>query len=251
VSVIGEPAQQQPATRMRLRLACHEIRDGGALARVLVPAVPLRNTWVFAPNFDGYGFIWSNRADLLRLGALFRLAAVSPHSAVHVPVPSTHPIPPVAHRIRTQNPVALLVAQDATGLRPSQWPALRRRLGSGVRADRTMSAPAARSPAGTMRRVAQPGGPPPLRLADHAATLTVIGPPVTLLRAGDILTEAGDTVAISRRIHSHGEDIISTLTGLVVDTGRGSGDPRERRFEFDVYAHEPIFHKARWNKRPG
>jgi hypothetical protein len=245
----------EPDGRMRLRVMVHEQhvrhdqREGAPPARVLIPADPLAHTWVSSPHFNGYGTLWSNRADLLRLGALFRLAAVSPHSVVHIPVPETEPIEPVAHWSPTQKPVSLVIARDSAGLRPSQWTQIRRRLGQGT--PRSMRAPAPR-PDGSGGGGGGSGYPPvaPLRLTEHAEALIVTGPAATLFQAGDRLTDAGHYVATSPRVHKYGEDLLTTLTNMIADTERGSGNPRERRFEWDVYVHEPIFHKARWQARP-
>ena len=237
-----------PDGRMRLRVTVHELRGGTAPARVLVLADPLAHTWVFSPCFDAYGVLWSNRADLLRLGALFRLAAISPHSVVHIPVPETDPIRPVAQRQGKQKPAGLVIARDSAGLRPSQWTQIRRQLGRGT--PRSMRAPAPR-PVGP-RPVDQ--GPEclpvaPLRLTEHGETLVVAGSAAALFQAGDRLTDAGDLVATSRQVHKYGEGYLSMLGDLVAGTERGSGNPRERRIEWSVYAAEPIFHKARWRAR--
>jgi hypothetical protein len=236
-----------PDGRMRLRFIVHELRSAHAEAtpaRVLVPADPLAHTWVFSPCFDSYGMVWSNRADLLRLGALFRLAAVSPHSVAHIPAPETEPIGPVAYRRRIQGPVPLVIARSSACLRPSQWTQIRRELGPGT--PKSMRAPAPWPFGGRSDGRSDGKRITPLRLTEHAATLFVVGPAATLFRVGDRLTEAGDRVATSPRVHRHGEDILTTLSDLIADTKRGSGDQRERRFEWDVYVHESIFHRAHW-----
>jgi len=87
----GEKATGEKATgdgRMRLHVTSHPVADPERrLARVLTPSQPLRNTYIY-PSTYRIGEFRSNRADLLRLGALIRVAAASPHSAVHIPVPA-------------------------------------------------------------------------------------------------------------------------------------------------------------------
>ncbi|MFE1318400.1 hypothetical protein [Kitasatospora phosalacinea] len=116
--------------RMRLQVTTRPVAAGAGvhLARVLDTGPMLRDTF-FHPPDPHVAFLYASRADLLRLGALFRLAATSPHSALHVPAPPD----PGPMNART---TPLLVAREDTGLRPSDWPALRR----------------------TARRTATPGG---------------------------------------------------------------------------------------------
>ncbi|MFD7652425.1 hypothetical protein ACFV4N_00390 [Actinosynnema sp. NPDC059797] len=70
---------------MRSSVIAHPVVHRAPLHRVLVPAARLRDTRAGSTDHRCVPLTGS-RADLLRLGALVRLAAVSRHSAVHVPL---------------------------------------------------------------------------------------------------------------------------------------------------------------------
>ncbi|MFI5541817.1 hypothetical protein ACIA5H_36140 [Nocardia sp. NPDC051900] len=128
---------------MRLRVTSHPIVDpGSGLSRILSTGPMLRNTFVYPPN-DQIGYLNASRADLLRLGALFRVAATSSHSAIFIPVPpGALPRTFADYHI---HPLPVLLTREGTGLRPSDWPNLRhgmRRASAPVQ----VTAPAARSP---------------------------------------------------------------------------------------------------------
>jgi hypothetical protein len=101
------------AARMRLRMRVHYVSGNTRLQRVVMTAAPLRHT----------------RADLLRLGALFRLAAVSPHSAVFVPLRANRVGEWVAPWADSQGLADLAIVRRNVHLRPSNWPSIRARLG--------------------------------------------------------------------------------------------------------------------------
>lgn len=212
---------------MRLRVVEYPVAGAGRrLNRILTPAAPLRSTYVH-PIVVHWGFIQSSRADILRLGALVRLAAVSPHTAVHIPAPpdaADHP------DFLGRTPTALLVARDDTGLRPSDWPRLRARTHHGPvpGTPRTVTTPAPRSP---VQRPRWSTARHPERMAEHAGTLFVTARPSALFAIGDELTDAGELVAADRDIHRHGEAL---LTEVLPDLG--------------LIAVEPIFHKSRWQQ---
>ncbi|MEU9046154.1 MULTISPECIES: hypothetical protein [unclassified Kitasatospora] len=200
----------------------------------------LRNTFVLPPDSQ-VGYLYANRADLLRLGALFRVAATSPHSAIHLPVPPTD-------RLVTSfgggdaRPRPVLLAREDTGLRPSDWPGLRH----GMRrasAPLTVTAPAARShdrPDDVRRRADRH----PARFAEHAATIIITARAELLFWIGDWLTAVGDQVAQDSHVHRHGESFLGDMVGFF--DPHGTNRPMHA---FCVVAVEPIFHKARWRKQ--
>jgi hypothetical protein len=218
------------ARRMRLRVVDHPVGDAGRrLSRVLTPARPLRSTYVY-PTVVHWGWMRSSRADILRLGALVRLAATSPHSVVHIPAPLD-----AAARINHlgQVPAALVVARDDVGLRPSDWPRLRARAHHGPVPGTvwTVATPAPRPAArrtGARKRFAATHQE---QLVGHAGTLFVIAHSSALFVLGDELTDCGELVATNSHVHRHGEV-------LLTDLFRG----------FGLIAVEPIFHKARWQR---
>ena len=198
----------------------------------------LRNTLLYPPT-SRVAWLRANRADLLRLGALFRVAATSAHSAVHIPVP------PVARPMTTAgvdtHPLPLLLAREDTGLRLSDWPELRRGMRRTAAPSR-VTAPAARSPdrPDDVRRRADRY---PARFAEHAATIVITARAEVLFWIGDWLTAAGDHVAEDPYIHRQGESFLGDIVGFFDPTGRN--DPMHA---FCVVAVEPIFHKARWQQ---
>lgn len=202
---------------MRLSVIAHPVAHRAPLHRVLVPAARLRDTRVGSTDHRCVPLTGS-RADLLRLGALVRLAAVSRHSAVHVPLGT--------------GPDLVVVRRDA-GLRPSAWPEVRaevRRSRARPAATRT---PAPRPPrAETSERVV---------LTEYAATAFLVGDARSLFLVGDTLTRAGEALASSRWVHRRG---VAHLDGLTSAFG-GPDD------ELDIVGQDPIFHRSRWAGRRG
>ncbi|MER7584486.1 hypothetical protein [Kitasatospora sp. NPDC097691] len=199
----------------------------------------LRNTFVHPPDRQ-VAFLTASRADLLRLGALFRVAATSPHSAVHIPVPSGDR--PTTF-VGDARPLPLLLAREDTGLRPSHWPDLRRRMRR-ASAPLRVTAPAARS-AGRPDDVRRRADRHPARFAEHAATIVITARAELLFWIGDLLTDVGDRVAGEPHIHQHGESFLGDIVGFF--------DPKHTNrpmHAFCVVAVEPIFHRARWQKQP-
>ncbi|TNY37966.1 hypothetical protein [Thermomonospora catenispora] len=225
---------------MRLPLTSYRTPGPGELRRVLEPRRPLRNLWLRSPHQSGYGMVVGSRADLLRLGALVRLAAVSGHSAVHVPAPAGEPPAFVAHWLHLgETPMDLLIVRDDVRLRPSAWPRVRRRIHKGPARGRplTAQAPAARSP-----RSPRPWEKDALiSLRAHGTALVLSGSARALHLAGDELTWAGEQIPGDRAVHRHGEAILGTLTPLL--TGGGAAP---QGIEFDIYGCDPIFHRRRW-----
>ncbi|MGW4696712.1 hypothetical protein ACWEO1_30535 [Kitasatospora cineracea] len=217
--------------RMRLRVTGRPVSTGARLRRVLDTGAMLGGTF-FHPPAPMVAFLYASRADLLRLGALFRLAATSPHSALHVPAPPG----PGPMDART---TPLLVAREDTGLRPSDWPALRRAPHRGT-APLTVTAPAPR-PADRPDDVRRLADRHPARYAEHAGTSFVLARPELLFWMGDLLTEAGESVATDREVHRRGESYRDDWAGFF-DPER-TDDPMHA---LCVVAADPIFHRARW-----
>jgi hypothetical protein len=144
---------------MRLRVTSHAVADrGSGLSRIVSTGPMLRNTLVYPPALR-VGYLKANRADLLRLGALFRVVATSAHSALHIPVPPA--ARPMTSLGVDTHPLPLLVARDDAGLRRSD-DVYRR----------------------SVRR--------PARFVEHAATIVVTASAELLFWMGDRLTGIGD-----------------------------------------------------------
>jgi hypothetical protein len=225
---------------MRLQVASHPVADpGSGLSRILNTGPMLRNTFVHPPTHQ-VGYLNASRADLLRLGALFRVAATSSHSVIYIPVPPG--AQPMTFGSIEIHPLPVLLAREDTGLRPSDWPDLRHRMRR-TGAPLTVTAPAARPPdrPDEIRRRADRH---PARFAEHAATIVITARAELLFWIGDWLTEVGDRVAQDRHVHQHGESFLGDMVGFF--------DPEhadQPMHAFCVVAVEPIFHRARWQQR--
>jgi hypothetical protein len=209
---------------------------------VLTPACRLTGTTVIPPLSARQGMLVSSRADLLRLGAWIRVAAVSPHSIVHIGCRSSRHA--CGGHGELPGLVDLVVVRSDVGLRPSAWTALRNRLRCGRPA--LLQAPRAGQP-----MVWQPWdrtGPHLIGLAEYAATLILTGSPRALLDLGDTVTGAGNLVAVSRDIHRHGQAHLVSLAGMFrggASSGRGQSP------EFDIVGDDPLFHtggRAAWHR---
>ncbi|HEY8984325.1 MAG TPA: hypothetical protein VIU15_32710, partial [Streptomyces sp.] len=127
---------------MRLRLT----EFTPAAHRVVQPRTPLRRTSLRAP--DPIGFLHGDHDGLNRLAGLFSFAAYSRHTIVHVPLRDGEP-PSEGLGER----VDLVLVHHTYGLRASQWPGLRRSLGTGAPLTvRTEEARTARDAAAWRRR---------------------------------------------------------------------------------------------------
>ncbi|QKW24073.1 hypothetical protein HUT16_04010 [Kitasatospora sp. NA04385] len=220
---------------MRLRVTSlpvtgRPVATGSHLGRVLDTGPMLSGTFFHPPDHH-VAFLYASRADLLRLGALFRLAATSPHSALHVPTPPG----PGPMDART---TSLLVARADTGLRPSDWPALRR-APRRTAAPLTVTAPAPR-PADRPDDVRRLADRHPARFAEHAGTSFILARPELLFWMGDSLTEAGESVATDREIHRRGESYRNDWVGFF--TPEYTDAPMHA---LCVVAADPIFHHSR------
>ncbi|MFJ9814039.1 hypothetical protein ACIRU3_01970 [Streptomyces sp. NPDC101151] len=106
---------------MRLRLREFRPRTGPYEHRVVQPRRPLRHTSLRAP--EPIGLLYGDHDGLNRLAGLFSFASCSRHTIVHVPLrDGVPPAEGVGERID------LVLAHHSLGLRPSQWPELRRKL---------------------------------------------------------------------------------------------------------------------------
>ncbi|MEU5695375.1 hypothetical protein [Actinosynnema sp. NPDC020468] len=212
------------------------MRGPGLLRRVLVPSAVLRSTWVLSTGLRDYGHLTADRADLLRIGACARLAAISPHSAVHVPLRG-NPVPgELTGWFADWPPADLLFVREDVGFRPSAWPTVRTGTRRRPRAARAHTArtPPAREPG---RRE---WSAPLVRLAEHGGTLVVSSSASGLHEVADLITAAGEAVATARDVHRHGHAVLASLTPVL--------DDRHGFREFDVYGLDPIFHRSRWAK---
>jgi hypothetical protein len=176
--------------RTRLRVRVHRT----ALCRVIVPRDPLPRTRMDSVLWHHGGFLVAGTpGDLFRLGALFRLAAVSPHSVVYLPLPHGK------HQI--------VLMRQGVSLRPSAWPRLRAMVGGGEAA--TMQAPAPRPP----RR--PPGwDDAQVKVREHAGTVFMIGNAPGLFDVGDELTKCADEAQLHRDFRRFGEALVTQLDGL-------------------------------------
>lgn len=110
---------------MRLRLREFRPRTGPHEHRVVQPWQPLRHTSLRGP--DPIGLLLGDHDGLNRLAGLFSFAAYSRHTIVHVPLRDGIPIDE-----GWGEPVDLVLAHHTSGLRPSKWPGLRRKLRQGT-----------------------------------------------------------------------------------------------------------------------
>lgn len=214
----------------------HQVRWRGRDGRVLAPARPLTGIVVISPVTQRNGMLVGSRADLLRLGAWIRMAAVSPHSIVYVACRS-NPHPFGGWR-EAPDLADLVIVRSDVGLRPSAWKSVRAQLRSGhpgrLRAPEPRPEEPYRQWVWTTRRQ--------IAFAEHAATLVLTAPAPSLLELGDTVTAAGDLIAGSRDIHRHGQAHLVGLAPIL----RGGGDYPH---EFDIVGHDPLFHKRRIHAR--
>ncbi|MEU6505357.1 hypothetical protein [Streptomyces sp. NPDC046942] len=154
---------------MRLRLREFRFRTGPHEHRVVQPWRPLRHTSLRAP--DPIGLLLGDHDGLNRLAGLFSFAACSRHTIVHLPLRDG--VPPDEG---VGDTVDLVLAHHTLGLRPSQWPELRRRLRHGTPLTaRTDEARTARDAAAWRARQGRAGFRDELRHATHARTFFLLG----------------------------------------------------------------------------
>lgn len=228
---------------MRLRMRVHHVPGRTCLQRVLQPVVPLSRTHITKVLWQYSGALIGSRADLLRLGALFRLAATSPHSVVYLPLRRNAQSEAVSYWAAHQGLADLVIARSEASLRPSAWPALRARLRHGPKAGvlTTMRAPAPRSPDERQPLPDWEWERRRLRATEHADTLLLSGSAAALHDAGDELTWCGEQVAGNADIHRFGGPVaFSQFNGPDRRAGRRDGS-----WHFMVLAEDSIFHRSR------
>jgi hypothetical protein len=238
---------------MRLRMRVHHLPGHSSLQRILVPVAPLSRRHITKVLWRHSGALIGSRADLLRLAALFRLAAISPHSVVYLPLLENGESEAVTHWAAHQGLADLVIARSAASLRPSAWRALRARLRRGPQAGvlTTMVAPAARP----LPDVGEPTkdwewGLYQLQASEHANTVLLSGSAQALHNAGDELTWCGNQVAINSDIHRFGGPaLLSQFNGPDRRDGYRVGR-RDGTWHFMVLAEDQIFHRARWARGP-
>jgi hypothetical protein len=230
---------------MRLRVRVHVVSSRAQLRRVIVPALPLRETHLTNMLSWHCGALLGSRADLLRLGALVRLAAVSPHSAVFVPLRGS-PVSESARFSAQDSGLAdLVLVRREVPLRPADWPSIRARLQRGPHpgAPATMLAAAPRPP-----RTDEPWDwlRHELSVAEHAGTVFLSATARGLHETGDRITACGDDVAVNTDIHRFGGPVhLDGFRGPVWRTGRRRDDwewnilGEDDRFRQDGWVHEP------------
>ncbi|GGM54924.1 hypothetical protein ACFFX1_19460 [Dactylosporangium sucinum] len=220
-------------------MTVHDLGGSARLQRVLVPGDPLRRTHQSRMLWRHTGALIGSRADLLRLGALVRLAAVSPHSALYVPLRG-NPRSAYAEEWRLAD---LVVVRTDVPLRRSAWPDVRARLRRGR--SRTMDTPAPREERrpDDWRRDGRALG-----VTEHAETVFLAGTAEALLEAGDELTWCGNQVAVNRDIHRWGGP---ALLSQFVGPDRHTGPRRDTSWQCMVLAEDELFKLGRQRRRGG
>lgn len=242
VSWMYKPSE---VARMRLRVRVHAVYRQAQLHRVIMMRSPLPDTCLTTILSWHCGALTSNRADLLRIGALFRLAAISPHSAVYLPLRANKPTEATGFWIRENGAADLVIVRSDALLRPSDWPEIRARLRHGPRpgVPHKMLAPAPRPLTAEMLG---DWTRPQLSVAEYAETVFVRASPRDLHEAGDLLTMCGDDVAVNKDIHRFGGPaLLSVLKGRIRRTGR-----QEDQWECDILAEDPRFQHKERLRRP-
>lgn len=189
--------------RTALRVRVHALPGQSQLRRVVVPDPPLRETHQSLLLWQHSGSLTASRADLWRLGALFRFAAVSPHSAVYVPLRGNPRDEYNEACYGDQGLGDLLIMRGEVGLRSAHWTALRARLGRGPGTGR----PALLSVPSPRERVVEQGWDwrqHALTVAEHADTVFWSGTARALYAAGDELAWCSGQVSRHRDIRRHG-----------------------------------------------
>ncbi|KUL26311.1 hypothetical protein ADL15_38600 [Actinoplanes awajinensis subsp. mycoplanecinus] len=168
----------------------HDLPGESSLRRVLVPATPLRRMHITKVLWHHSGALIGSQADLLRLGALVRLAAASPHSLVYLPLRENVRSEAVTYWADGQGLADLVIARSDTALRPSAWPTLRSsvRRGLKVGALATMRTPAPRLQPGERQSAKEwERERHQLRATEHADTLLLSGSARAMHEVGDEL----------------------------------------------------------------
>jgi hypothetical protein len=177
--------------------------------RVLRPRSPLAELAARSPiGRHGYGLLAGSRGGLIEFAAWCRIAAVSPHSVVHLPDDGRAWLPVWEGAPRER--LDLVLARTDAAVRPAAWKAVRAGLSTGRPA--TLRSPAPRP-------TQEPGwdAPPRVLVAEHAATLFLTAPPRALFDLADAVTDATAEVPKLRDVRRHGEALLLGLAGSLHD----------------------------------
>ncbi|GAA1423293.1 hypothetical protein GCM10009662_83140 [Catellatospora coxensis] len=220
-----------------MRVRVHALPGGTGLRRVVVPDPALRDTYQTLLLWQHTGALTASRADLWRLGALFRFAAVSPHSAVYVPLRRNPRDKHAEYWSNEQGLGDLVIMRRDVALRPAHWTAVRARLGRGPRPGRAalVSVPSPRPPC------PEPGWDwreHALAVAEHGNTLFWSGTARALYAAGDDLAWCSGQVSRHVDIRRYGGPaLLSQWTGP--GWPFGSIDRRDETWECMILAVDP------------
>ncbi len=226
------------ATRMRLRMRVHHVSGAHRLRRVVTVAAALRRTHITKVLWQHSGALISCRADLLRLGAVFRLAAASPHSAVFLPLRANPVGTWEAHWAGGHGLADLVIVRQDVHLRPSAWHSVRARLGGGAG---RLSAVLTPAPRPSVHNQDWDWQRQLLSVAEHGDTMLLSGRPEALFHAGDELTRCGNEVAVNRDIRRYGGPaLLGQFNGPGHRTGR-----RDASWECMILAVDEYFHRNR------
>ncbi|MEU2062144.1 hypothetical protein [Streptomyces sp. NPDC013455] len=200
---------------MRLRLREFRPRTGPYEYRIVQPHQPLRHTSLRAP--DPIGLLLGDHDGLNRLAGLFSFAACSRRTIVHVPLRDG--VPPDEG---VGEPVDLVIAHHSLGLRPSQWPALRRRLRQGTPLTvRTDEARTARDAAAWRTRAERAGFRDELRHATHARTFFLFGSRGVFAETATWFAHAAGHGPYQERVAEGHMALMAELPALVQPPGGG------------------------------
>lgn len=200
---------------MRLRLQEFRPRLGPHEHRVVQPRRTLRHTSLSAP--DPIGLLLGDHDGLSRLAGLFAFAACSRHTIVHVPLREGIPADE-----GWGEPVDLVLAHPTSGLRPSRWPELRRKLRQGAPLTaRTDEARTARDAASWRSRCERADFREELRHTTHARTLFLFGSRGVFAEAATDLAHAAGWGPRHKRVHTGRSALMSALPDLTQPPGGG------------------------------
>ncbi|MFI6565284.1 hypothetical protein [Streptomyces sp. NPDC050534] len=200
---------------MRLRL--HEFRPrlGPHEHRVVQPRTALRHTSLSAP--DPIGLLLGDHDGLSRLAGLFSFAACSRHTIVHVPLRDGIPADE-----GWGEPADLVLAHHTSGLRPSKWPELRRKLRQGTPLTaRTDEARTARDAGSWREQWEHADFREELRHATYARTFFLFGSRGIFAEAATNLAYAAGWGPRHERVHTGRSALMSALPSLVQPPGGG------------------------------
>ncbi|MCX5112654.1 hypothetical protein OOK13_30170 [Streptomyces sp. NBC_00378] len=235
---------------MQLKLREFRPRIGPREYRVVQPWHPLRHTALADPT--GYGWLVGDHDGLSRLAALFSFVAYSRQTIVHIPLRDGVPMDGWYEQYLEicGGRVDLVLVHHSLGLRPANWPDLRRRPVQGtpltVRTDEHRTA---RDAAAWNRRCGHARTREWLRPVTHARTLFLTGsrgPFTAACTEFEYAAGWGPRQADA----AHGDQVLaSSITSQLLP------DPDLRRPEVDISfkAHPPCanFRRAHGCPRSG